>query len=361
MIPRLKTPAAPRLRARAALLACAVFAAPVLAGAAPAADPPPPSPQVLEAFARDTARTYHLDADQIGTTLAQARYKQSIVNAMSRPAEAVKIWKDYRPIFVTARRIAAGRAFFAAHRKQLLKVQDATGVPAELVCAIIGVETGYGGNTGSYRVLDALYTLAFWYPRSGDPAKAQRESDRQAFFRDQLAQLFALASEQHFAVTGLTGSYAGAMGWGQFMPSSYRQYAVDGDGDGHIDLFGGSLPDLFASVANYFVANGWKKGEPVAVRAVHDPATIAFAPDDFTPKYTLAELEQKGYKPKVALGQPMMASLLTLEGAHGSEDWIVFGNFYAITRYNRSPMYAMAVYQLAEAIAGKDPDTPPSP
>lgn len=354
LLPR--TLSATRAGALAIALACALPAAPVLA-----ADPPPPLQAVLDDFAQQTAKTYHLDADQILATLAQAHYRQSIVNAMSRPAEAVKTWKQYRPIFVTRARIAAGRAFFAAHRKELLKVQDATGVPAELVCAIIGVETGYGGNTGSYRVLDALYTLAFWYPRSGDPAKAQKEDDRQAFFRDQLAQLFALANEQRFTVTGLTGSYAGAMGWGQFMPSSYRQYAVDGDGDGHIDLFGGSMPDLFASVANYFVANGWQKGEPVAVPAVHDPATIAFAPDDFTPKYSLADLEAKGYKPVVSLGRPMMGSLLTLDGANGTEDWIVFGNFYSITRYNRSPMYAMAVYQLAEAIAGKDPDTPPTP
>ncbi|MBS0576279.1 MAG: lytic murein transglycosylase B [Proteobacteria bacterium] len=347
-------PRAPRRLTLAAALACSLSAV-----SAFAADPPPPAD--LGAFAQQAAKTYGLNAPDVLATLAQAHYRQSVVDAMSRPAESVKTWKQYRPIFVTARRIAAGRAFYAAHRKQLQKAQDATGVPAELICAIIGVETGYGGNTGSYRVLDSLYTLAFWYPRSGDPAKAQRENDRQAFFRDQLAQLFALSKEQHFDITHLTGSYAGAMGWGQFMPSSYRQYAVDGDGDGHIDLFGGSLPDLFASVANYFVANGWKKGEPVAVRAIHDPDTIAFAPDDFTPKYTLADLEQKGYRPKVSLGQPLMASLLTLDGAQGMEDWIIFQNFYSITRYNRSPMYAMAVYQLAEAIAGKDPDTPPAP
>lgn len=338
----------------AAVLACSLPASPAFA-----ADPPPPAD--LDAFAQQAAKTYGLNAHDVLATLAQAHYRQSVVDAMSRPAESVKTWKQYRPIFVTARRIAAGRAFFAAHRKQLQKAEDATGVPAELICAIIGVETGYGGNTGSYRVLDSLYTLAFWYPRSGDPAKAQRENDRQTFFRDQLAQLFALAKEQHFDITHLNGSYAGAMGWGQFMPSSYRQYAVDGDGDGHIDLFGGSLPDLFASVANYFVANGWKKGEPVVVRAIHDPDTIAFAPDDFTPKYTLADLEQKGYRPKVSLGQQLPGSLLTLDGAQGMEDWIIFQNFYSITRYNRSPMYAMAVYQLAEAIAGKDPDTPPAP
>ena len=322
-----------------------------------ASDQPPPAE--LNAFAQQAAKAYGLDAKEVLATLALARYRQSTVDAMSRPAEAVKAWKDYRPIFVTARRIAAGRAFFAEHRKQLLKVQAETGVPAELVVAIIGVETGYGGNTGSYRVLDALYTLAFWYPRSGDPLKAQHEDERQAFFRDQLAQLFALAKEDHFTITSLSGSYAGAMGWGQFMPSSYRQFAKDGDGDGRIDLFGASMPDLFASVANYFVSNGWQKGEPVTVRAIHDPATTAFAPEDFTPKYTLAELGEKGYRPQAALGRSINASLLSLDGAQGTEDWIVFQNFYAITRYNRSPMYALAVYQLAQAIADKDPSSPP--
>lgn len=323
-----------------------------------------PAPTDLSAFAQQAAKTYGLDANDVLATLAQARYRQSTVDAMSRPAEAVKTWKDYRPIFVTAKRIRDGRAFLAAYRKQLMQVQAASGVPAELIVAIIGVETGYGGNTGSYRALDALYTLAFWYPRSGDPAKAQHEDERQAFFRDQLAQLFALAKEQRLPVTSLSGSYAGAMGWAQFMPSSYRQYGKDGDGDGRVDLFGGSMPDLFASVANYFVAYGWQKGQPVAVRAIHDPATMAFAPDNLLPNYSLAQLGEKGYRPQTALGRAMNGSLLTLEGAQGTEYWIVFQNFYTITRYNHSPMYAMAVYQLAQAIAAKDPlakDPNPSP
>jgi membrane-bound lytic murein transglycosylase B len=318
-----------------------------------------PAPAELAAFAQQTAKAYDLDAKDVLATLGQARYRQSTVDAMSRPAESVKIWSEYRPIFVTAKRIAAGRAFLAANRRQLMKVQAETGVPAELIVAIIGVETGYGGNTGSYRVLDALYTLAFWYPHSGDPAKAQHEDERQAFFRDQLAQLFALAKEQRYPITALTGSYAGAMGWAQFMPSSYRQYARDGDGDGRADLFGGSMPDLFASVANYFVGYGWQKDQPVAVRAVHDPATMAFAPDDLLPNYSLAQLGEKGYRPRVSLGHEINGSLLTLDGAQGTEDWIVFQNFYTITRYNHSPMYAMAVFQLAEAIARKDESSTP--
>ena len=312
-----------------------------------------PAPAELDAFAQQVASNYGLDARAVRATLAQAQYKQSTLNAMSRPAEAVKPWKDYRPIFVTDKRIRDGRAFLAAHRAQLRKVEAQSGVPAELIVAIIGVETGYGGNTGSYRVLDALYTLGFWYPRSGDPSKAQHESDRQAFFRDQLAQLFALAKEQHFDVTSLTGSYAGAMGWGQFMPSSYRSYAKDGDGDGRVDLFGGSMPDLFASVANYFVGYGWRRGEPVAVPASHAPGTPALVVDNTEPRYDLAQLGRLGYRPLRALGRQLPATLLTLDGSNGEENWIVFNNFYVITRYNKSPLYAMSVFQLAEAIAGR--------
>ncbi len=331
-----------------------VFVASMLLFAVAAQAQDRPAPAQLSAFAKQAAKDYGLDETTVLDTLKLARYRQSTVDAMSRPAEAVKTWKDYRPIFLTSKRIAAGRAFLAANRDALKKVQDATGVPAEIIVAIIGVETSYGGNTGSYRAIDALYTLAFWYPHN-DPAKKQHDDDRQAFFRDQLAQLFAMAKEEHFDITALSGSYAGAMGWAQFMPSSYRQYAKDGDGDGRADLFGGSMPDLFASVANYFVGYGWQKDQPIAARAIHDPATVAFAPDDFTPKYTLVQLEAKGYKPKVSLGRDISGSLLTLEGAQGSEDWIVFNNFYVITRYNHSPMYAMAVSQLAEAIAETEP------
>lgn len=312
------------------------------------------TPAELSAFAQQVAQTYKLDAHAVQATLAQAQYKQSTFNAMSRPAEAVKPWKDYRPIFVTDRRIRDGRAFLAAHHVQLQKAEAATGVPAELIVAIIGVETGYGANTGSYRVLDALYTLAFWYPRSGDPAKAQHESDREAFFRDQLAQLFALANEQHVAVTSLTGSYAGAMGWGQFMPSSYRSFARDGDGDGRIDLFGGSMPDLFASIANYFAAYGWRRGEPVAVPAVHATGTPVFVAGSTEPKYDLAALGHLGYRPQRALGRDLPVTLLTLAGTNGDEDWITFNNFHTITLYNKSPLYAMSVFELSEAIAGRE-------
>src|SRR5690606_15074412 len=161
----------------------------------------------------------------------------------------------------------AGKSFLAKHHESLAKVEAQYGVPAEIIVAILGVETSYGGNAGSYPVVDALYTLAFAYPRTNEPGRIERENNREQFFRDELAQLFAMGKENGFDITTLKGSYAGAMGWGQFMPSSYRDYAVDGDGDGRIDLFS-DLDDVFASVANYFVEKGgWERGGPVVVRA----------------------------------------------------------------------------------------------
>jgi membrane-bound lytic murein transglycosylase B len=305
-------------------------------------------------FIRDTAAKYGLDPAMIEATLAQAQFKDAIVAAMSRPAERVKPWNEYRPMFITTARINGGRDFLARHRDELTRVEAATGVPAQVIVAIIGVETSYGSNTGKYRVLDALYTLAFRYPRSGDPAKLEREVRRELFFRDELAQLFALGKEEKLDVTTLTGSYAGAMGMGQFMPSSYRQFAVDGNGDGRRDLFN-NFDDVFASIANYFVKKGgWVRGGQVAI-----PATLAsgyeeFNPTDWTPTWTLAQLSQRGYHPAAPVVAGTLATPISLDDGTGKQYWLGFQNYYAITRYNISKMYAMAVFQLSEAIAGKE-------
>ena len=331
---------------------------------APGTDPMPPAQprlpfeQARAKFVQDTARAYGIDPAYIESVLANAQIRESIVNAMARPAEA-KPWRDYRPIFMTAARIDGGRRFLAENRADLASAEARYGVPAEIITAIIGVETSYGGNKGSYSVVDALYTLAFAYPRSGDPAKAEREDRRETFFRGELAQLFALGKETGFDITQLKGSYAGAMGWGQFMPSSYREYAVDGDGDGRRDLFD-SKADVFASIANYFVKKGgWVRGGPVAVRASRDPALPAFEPEALDPVYTLAELRTKGYQPLAPVPAGLPAVPLRFDGVDGPEYWLGFRNFYAITRYNISKHYAMAVYQLAESIAGRE--VPPLP
>lgn len=306
----------------------------VAAGAAHAA----PSAAEKKQFVAEVVQQHRVPAAKVDALLAQAEYQQSIIDAITRPAEG-KPWKAYRPIFLTAARIKDGRAFLAQHRVALAKVEADTGVPAEVVVAIIGVETSYGRITGSYRVLDALYTLAFHYPK------------RAPFFRSELMQVFALVEEESLDLTAIKGSYAGAMGWGQFMPSSYRAYARDGDGDGRRDLFG-SLPDVFASVANYFVAHGWKRGEPVALPATRDAKAKAFVPETLEAKFSLLELGKKGYRLQQAIGHAAPATLLTLDGAQGKEYWITFKNFYVISRYNRSPLYSLAVWQLSQALRG---------
>ncbi|MCI1711029.1 MAG: lytic murein transglycosylase B [Chiayiivirga sp.] len=305
------------------------------------AAPPPPSAEERAAFVAEVSREHGIDAAAIEAMLGAAKYQQSIIDAITRPAEA-KPWKAYRPIFMTPQRIADGRAFLAQHRAALEKVEADTGVPKEIVVAILGVETSYGRITGSYRVLDALYTLAFHYPK------------RAPFFRSELMHVFPLARDEALDLSAIKGSYAGAMGWGQFMPSSYRAYARDGDGDGRRDLFG-SLPDVFASVANYFVAHGWQRGEPVIVPAVRAGDATPFKPESLEPAFTLPELGERGYRPRVAVGHAAKATLVTLDGAQGEEDWIAFKNFYVISRYNRSPLYSLAVYQLSQAIAEPAP------
>ena len=363
------------LLAALALTACAVPPPkPMPSTPAPVTPPPPPpTPEPVApvrdiaaaraAFVREIAQRFGIPAAEIEATLAKAQLREAIIKAMSRPAEA-KPWRDYRPIFIQPKRIEDGRAFLATHRDALARAEQRYGVPKEVVVAILGVETSYGGNKGSYPVIDALYTLAFAYPRSGDPAKAERENKREAFFRDELAQLFALGKEEGFDIATLKGSYAGAMGWGQFMPSSYRDYAVDGDGDGKRDLFN-DLDDVFASVANYFAKKGgWQAKGPVMQRAVRDATAADFANpgNSVTLDQTLATLQAKGYRPLelrfVSMDAGPAATLITLEGAAGPEYWIVYNNFKAITTYNISRLYATAVYQLSRAIAGREPEGP---
>lgn len=313
-------------------------------------------------FVRSTAQRFNIPAADIETVLARAQIRQAIIKAMARPAEA-KPWRDYRPIFIQQARIDGGRAFLEKNRDALQRAEDKYGVPKEIITAILGVETSYGGNKGSYLVIDALYTLAFAYPRSGNPEKVAYEDKREAFFRDELAQLFALGKEEGFDISTLKGSYAGAMGYGQFMPSSYRQYAVDGDGDGKRDLFN-DLDDVFASVANYFAQKGkWQRGGPVMLPALRDASAADFvnpgnAVNLDQTSLTLAAL---GYQPATAVAAidpAMPLTLITLDGSTGPEYWLVFNNFKAITTYNISRLYATAVYQLAEAI-GKQGDVSP--
>lgn len=300
----------------------------------------------LARFAAEVAREYRQPAPAVLATLRQARFQQSIVDAMNRPAEA-KPWKDYRPIFVSAQRDREGIAFYREHRELIERVAHEFHVAPEIVVAIIGVETSYGRVTGKYRVLDALYTLGFHYP------------PREKFFRGELAQFLGFGdAEFPEPLTQVRGSYAGAMGWGQFMPTSIAKYARDYDGDGKIDLWN-SLPDIVASVANYFAAFGWEEDGPIALRAQPADGARTIDPGGSEPVYPLEQLVSWGYAPLQHYDPARPANLVRLDGEHGPEYWITFQNFYVITRYNRSPLYAMAVHQLAQAIAAGLQDSAP--
>jgi membrane-bound lytic murein transglycosylase B len=286
---------------------------------------------------REVARETGKSPQALNALLDGAKMQQSILDAISRPAEG-KPWKDYRPIFLTDKRIDGGVAFYREHRALLEQIGKQYGVAPQYIVAIVGVETSYGRNTGKYKVLDALVTLGLYYP------------PRAKFFREQLKELLSMP-DNHLAgpLDTLTGSYAGAQGWGQFMPTSIRDFAVDADQDGHIDLQN-SLPDIFSSVANYFVKHGWVSGGPVAARAQPDGAAKPITVKDAKPQWPLEQLEAWGYAPLQSLSPAQPTSLQTLEGTNGPEYWFTFQNFYVITRYNRSPLYAMAVDQLAQAI-----------
>ncbi len=305
--------------------------------------------QMRAQFIKSAVEKYEMSPSELSAMLDQAQYQQSIVDAMSRPAEKRKTWGEYRKIFLTDARITAGKAFLDQHAEQIFSVSAQTGVPAEFIVAIIGVETSYGRITGSYRVLDALYTLSFHYPKSGEPETVAYETRRAAFFQDELAQFLLLSKENGLDPAIVKGSYAGAMGFGQFMPSSWRAYGVDGDGDGRRDLIN-SLPDAFASIANYFVAHGWRPGKEIYVEAQLEPGFNAISFDATRPHRGLAALAAIGYRPVKALGHDAHSAALSLEGEAGPVHFLVFNNFYVVTRYNRSPMYALAVTQLAQSL-----------
>jgi len=287
-------------------------------------------------------REHAYDRVDLQLIFDEAIYKQSIVNAMNRPAEKVKKWKDYRKIFVTDKRLRQGVEFWQEHLPTLEKAQEEYGVPIEIIVAILGVETYYGRMTGNYRVIDALSTLAFDYPK------------RSPFFTRELENFLLLSREQNLNPLNLTGSYAGAMGYGQFMPSSYRAYAVDYNGDGVADIWNDPV-DAIGSIANYFARHGWQKGGVIAVRArITSGYNKEIVNKTIKPKLTLAELKQEGFSPANAdMSADTKAIPLKLQGEDGMEFWLCFQNFYTITRYNTSFRYAMAVTQLSEELAGQ--------
>jgi membrane-bound lytic murein transglycosylase B len=284
------------------------------------------------------------DREELMGVFAQAQRKNSILEAIARPAEKTKPWYEYREIFLNEKREQQGVEFFNQHRATLVRAEREFGVPAEIIVAILGVETYYGRVAGSYRVLDALSTLAFDYPR------------RSPFFTAELKHFLILTRDQGMDPTDLMGSYAGAMGYGQFMPSSYRGYAIDFDNDDIIDIWQNPV-DAIGSVANYFKQHGWRQGEVVVAAAnasANTPEdTFVRTRDELKPERTVSQFAALGVVAKEELDPSALATAMKFELKNGYEYWLGLHNFYVITRYNHSAMYAMSVYQLSQRLAAR--------
>lgn len=294
----------------------------------------------VDDFVNYMVSTHHFDRTELQSLFSKTIKSDRVIAAISKPAEAMP-WYKYQSLFIQPDRIDHGLLFWRKYESILQKAEDEYGVPARYIVAIIGVETRYGVNKGNDRVMDALYTLAFHYPK------------RSAFFINELEQFLLLAREQKINPLSLRGSYAGAMGMPQFIPSSYRNYAVDFDHDGKIDIWNNPA-DAIGSVANYFKEHGWKKGEDVVFPGkVTDKRYQNILTTDMKPEFPVEQLQDYGiyYDKKVSPGT--FVDVISLEGKDGDEIWLGLNNFYVITRYNHSPLYAMAVYQLAEAIQNK--------
>ncbi len=283
------------------------------------------------------------DRQQLQEILSQAKRLDSVLRLMDNQAPTTSVkppsgpngaWLRYRKKFITPDNVQNGVVFWNQYEDALNRAWQVYGVPPEIIVGIIGVETRWGRVMGKTRILDALATLSFNYPR------------RTEYFSGELETFLLMARDEQDDPLNLKGSFAGAMGYGQFMPSSYKQYAVDFSGDGHINLW--DPVDAIGSVANYFKAHGWVKGDQVAVMANGQAPGL---PNGFKNKYSISQLAAAGLTPQQPLGNHQQASLLRLDVGTGYQYWYGLPNFYTITRYNHSTHYAMAVWQLGQAVA----------
>ncbi len=309
------------------------------------------------AFADDLAARRQLDPAWVRAQVGQAQRLEAAIRGVTPPPRGVpKNWAAYRARFIEPTRIAAGQRFWQVNREALARAEAEFGVPASLIVGVIGVETLYGRHTGTHKVLDAITTLAFDFPASHPRAAA-----RTAFFRDELEQLLSLCQRNGTDPHSLLGSFAGAMGLPQFMPSSWARYAIDFDADGKVDLFD-SPADVIGSVANYFKAFGWQTGMPTHYPVRFDPATLdldtLLAPD-ILPSFGVADFQSKGAVLEgAALQHTGKLALVELENAGAASSYVAgTENFYVVTRYNWSSYYALAVIELGEAVkAGLGPN-----
>ena len=293
----------------------------------------------VDAYIEELIQQHNFSRPELEEVLAAAERRQDIIDLMRRPAERRLNWHEYSKIFLDEQRIVGGVEFWQQNQATLERAQKEYGVAPEVIVAIIGVETRYGRVTGRHRVVDALMTLAFDYP------------PRASFFRKELTQFLLLAREEGKNPISLTGSYAGAMGFGQFIPSSYRSYAVDFDQDGVRDIWQ-NRNDAIGSVANYFSRHGWRGAEqvtlPVQLKAETEQL-LSIANQSLKPTHSIAEMAEMGVIVD-GLDPDARVLLLRLLGGEKPEYWLGFDDFYVITRYNHSRLYAMAVYQLGQEI-----------
>ncbi|HEV3008477.1 MAG TPA: lytic murein transglycosylase B [Burkholderiales bacterium] len=315
------------------LLLSLLLCVPALAHASYAARPE------VQAFVEDLAKRHGFVKSELKRVFSRVQRVEPVLEAIARPAERVRSWEEYRALLVTERRITEGVEFWKKYPRTLERAEKNYGVPPEYVVAIIGVETFYGRNTGNWRVVDALTTLAFDYP------------PRAGFFRSELESYLLMAREAGLDVFSVRGSYAGAIGIPQFMPSSARRYAVDFDGNGRIDLQK-SRTDAIGSVANFLKVHGWERDADVLVGArVTGDAWRAYVDTRFEPKHSMTELRQAGVEFDSPEPAGAAGALIELASAERPSDFRVgLRNFYVITRYNRSAFYAAAVADLAREL-----------
>lgn len=296
----------------------------------------------VQIFIRDMVKHHHFDKRQLIAILQEAKYQPQIIASMERPYEK-KPWDVYKELFLTPERLQSGLNFWQANQQALQDAERRFGVPADIIVAILGVETLYGKHQGNYRVLDALATLAFYYPKRAD------------FFTKELKEYLLLCREHGVSATKYLGSYAGAMGKPQFMPSSYRFYAVNSRGQGRPNLISEDS-DVIHSVANYFSKHGWKRygmvAEPVLIQGT---AYKLLTTNSKIPNYTLGDLIQAGVKPEIAhTSRSQQVGLIELDRRTGDQEfWLAYPNFYVITRYNTSPQYALVVYLLSQQLRAR--------
>ena len=302
----------------------------------------------VNAFIDEMVAKNGFDKKALQATLNKTHYVDSAIQLMKpAPAGKPKNWAAYRSRFVEPVRIDGGVAFWNTHADALARAEAQYGVPAEIIVAILGVETIYGRNTGNFRVMDAITTLAFSYPDTPN------RTARMAYFRGELENTLLFARESNVDPFSLLGSYAGAIGWPQFMPGSIRKFAVDFDGDGRIDLRNSPV-DAIGSVAHFLVEHGWRRGEPVAFATTVDATRTdwqRFIGQGLEAKFSLEELKAAGVTPAAEPPAGMPFGLVDLQnGEMPTEYWLGAANFFAITQYNRSFFYAMSVYDLSRAI-----------